>query len=190
MNYIGLSTCDTANGPGVRVSLFCSGCTLHCPGCFNEESWDFKAGKPFTDETLQTLLKALEEDFVDGLSLLGGDPLEPENQDEILRIVRAVREKFGTAKTIWLWTDAATKRWRTARCSNMWTFWWTAPTSKSSRCTRRAAGSEAPISASSRSIPQRLLEGVPAAVGRVSQACTGMKFLINTVLIKDFRSKL
>ena len=63
MNYIGLSTCDTANGPGVRVSLFCSGCTLHCPGCFNEESWDFGAGRPFTDETLATLLKALEEDL-------------------------------------------------------------------------------------------------------------------------------
>ena len=104
MNYIGLSTCDTANGPGVRVSLFCSGCTLHCPGCFNEESWDFGAGRPFTDETLATLLKALEEDFVEGLSLLGGDPLEPENRDEVLRIVRAVRERFGSTKTIWLWT--------------------------------------------------------------------------------------
>lgn len=101
MNYIGLSTCDTANGPGVRVSLFCSGCTLHCPGCFNEESWDFGAGRPFTDETLATLLKALEEDFVEGLSLLGGDPLEPENRDEVLRIVRAVRERFGNTKTIW-----------------------------------------------------------------------------------------
>ena len=104
MNYIGLSTCDTANGPGVRVSLFCSGCTLHCPGCFNEESWDFGAGRPFTDETLATLLKALEEDFVEGLSLLGGDPLEPENRDEVLRMVRAVRERFGSTKTIWLWT--------------------------------------------------------------------------------------
>ena len=104
MNYIGLNTCDTANGPGVRVSLFCSGCTLHCPGCFNEESWDFCAGKPFTDETLETILTALEEPFIEGLSLLGGDPLEPENQPEILRIVKAVRERFGNTKTIWLWT--------------------------------------------------------------------------------------
>lgn len=104
MNYIGLNTCDTANGPGVRVSLFCSGCTLHCPGCFNEESWDFCAGKPFTDETLATILTALEEPFIEGLSLLGGDPLEPENQPDILRIVKAVRERFGDTKTIWLWT--------------------------------------------------------------------------------------
>lgn len=104
MHYIGLNTCDTANGPGVRVSLFCSGCTLHCPGCFNEESWDFCAGKPFTDETLETILTALEEPFIEGLSLLGGDPLEPENQPEILRIVKAVRERFGNTKTIWLWT--------------------------------------------------------------------------------------
>ena len=104
MNYIGLNTCDAANGPGVRVSLFCSGCTLHCPGCFNEESWDFCAGKPFTDETLTTILTALEEPFIEGLSLLGGDPLEPENQPDILRIVKAVRERFGDTKTIWLWT--------------------------------------------------------------------------------------
>ena len=104
MNYIGLNTCDTANGPGVRVSLFCSGCTLHCPGCFNEESWDFCAGKPFTEETLATILTALEEPFIEGLSLLGGDPLEPENQPDILRIVKAVRERFGDTKTIWLWT--------------------------------------------------------------------------------------
>ena len=104
MNYIGLNTCDTANGPGVRVSLFCSGCTLHCSGCFNEESWDFCAGKPFTEETLTTILTALEEPFIEGLSLLGGDPLEPENQPDILRIVKAVRERFGDTKTIWLWT--------------------------------------------------------------------------------------
>jgi anaerobic ribonucleoside-triphosphate reductase activating protein len=104
MNYIGLSTCDAANGPGMRVSLFCSGCTLHCKGCFNPESWDFKAGKPFTDETLEKLLKALEEPFVSGLSLLGGDPLEPANEPEVLRIVKAVRERFGDKKTIWLWT--------------------------------------------------------------------------------------
>lgn len=104
MHYIGLSTCDTANGPGVRVSLFCSGCTLRCKGCFNPESWDFEAGKPFTDETLATLVKALEEPYVGGLSLLGGDPLEPRNESEVLRIVKTVREKFGTSKTIWLWT--------------------------------------------------------------------------------------
>ena len=104
MNYIGLSTCDTANGPGVRVSLFCSGCTLHCKGCFNEESWDFCAGRPFTDETLAKLLTARDDDFVEGLSPLGGDPMEDSNRPEILRIVKAVRERFGSTKTIWLWT--------------------------------------------------------------------------------------
>ncbi len=104
MNYVGLSTCDTANGPGVRVSLFCSGCTVRCPGCFNPESWDFAAGKPFTEETLEALLRALADPFVEGLSILGGDPLEPENEPEVLRIVRSVRERFGSSKTIWLWT--------------------------------------------------------------------------------------
>lgn len=110
MHYIGLNTCDSANGPGVRVSLFVSGCTLKCKGCFNEESWDFKAGKPFTDETLQKILKALDDDFIEGLSLLGGDPMEEANRDEVLRIVRAVREKFGARKTIWLWTGRRRER--------------------------------------------------------------------------------
>ena len=79
MNYIGISDFDTANGPGVRVSLFVSGCRLRCRGCFNPESWDFDAGKPYDESVQERLLKALEEDYVDGLSLLGGDPLEPEN---------------------------------------------------------------------------------------------------------------
>ncbi len=104
MNYIGLNTCDTANGPGVRVSLFCSGCRLHCKGCFNEESWDFCAGRPFTEETVKTILTALEEPFVQGLSLLGGDPLEPENEPVLLELVRAVRARFGQKKDIWMWT--------------------------------------------------------------------------------------
>ena len=104
MNYIGLNTCDTANGPGIRVSLFCSGCRVHCKGCFNPESWNFCAGKPFTEETLETILKALDEPFVRGLSLLGGDPLEPENEPEILKLVEAVREKFGDTKDVWMWT--------------------------------------------------------------------------------------
>lgn len=104
MNYVGISSFDTANGPGVRVSLFVSGCRLHCPGCFNPESWDFEAGKPYTEETKNQILKALEEDFVKGLSLLGGDPLEPENVEELTELCKAVREKFGDRKDIWLWT--------------------------------------------------------------------------------------
>lgn len=114
MNYIGLSTCDASNGPGMRVSLFCSGCTLRCPGCFNEESWDFRAGRPFTDETLKTILQALDEPYIEGLSLLGGDPMEPANEPDILRIVRAVREKFGRTKTIWLWTGRRYEKVRTS----------------------------------------------------------------------------
>ena len=104
MHYIGLSSCDTANGPGVRVSLFVSGCTLRCKGCFNPESWDFEAGKPYDEAVKARLLKALEEEYVEGLSLLGGDPLEPENVDELTELCRAVREKFGNKKSIWLWT--------------------------------------------------------------------------------------
>ena len=67
--------CDTANGPGVRVSLFVSGCTLRCKGCFNPKSWDFSAGKPFTEETVETIFRFLDEPYVAGLSILGGDPL-------------------------------------------------------------------------------------------------------------------
>lgn len=104
MNYIGISDFDTANGPGVRVSLFVSGCRLHCRGCFNPESWDFEAGKHYDETVKARLLKALEEEYVEGLSLLGGDPLEPENVDELTELCQAVREKFGNKKSIWLWT--------------------------------------------------------------------------------------
>ena len=103
MNYSGINFCDTANGPGVRVSLFVSGCSLHCEGCFNKEAWDRQFGKPFTDETLNTLLEALREPYVDGLSLLGGDPLEPYNEAVVERICSLVRDRFPD-KTIWLWT--------------------------------------------------------------------------------------
>ena len=74
MNYIGLSAYDTANGPGVRVSLFVSGCTLRCKGCFNKESWSFTAGRPFTAETEAQIMKALDSKWIAGFSLLGGDP--------------------------------------------------------------------------------------------------------------------
>ena len=80
MNYIGLSAYDTANGPGVRVSLFVSGCTLRCKGCFNKESWSFTAGRPFTAETEAQIMKALDSKWIAGFSLLGGDPFEPEHE--------------------------------------------------------------------------------------------------------------
>lgn len=104
MNYIGFSKCDSANGEGMRVSIFVSGCTLHCKGCFNKESWDFNAGKKFTEETMNELLTALEDPFISGLSILGGDPLEESNIDTVYEIVKNVHLKFGKTKTIWLWT--------------------------------------------------------------------------------------
>lgn len=103
MNYIGLSKYDTANGPGVRVSLFVSGCTVHCKGCFNQESWDFAAGKTFTDETTTAILKALDNPYVAGFSLLGGDPFEPEHEATLVKLLAAVKTRF-PEKTIWAWT--------------------------------------------------------------------------------------
>lgn len=104
MNYIGLSSCDTANGPGVRVSLFVSGCTLRCKGCFNPESWDFSAGKPFTEETVETIFRYLDEPYVAGLSILGGDPLEESNVPVVTDLARRVKERYGDKRDVWLWT--------------------------------------------------------------------------------------
>lgn len=104
MHYIGLSSCDTANGPGVRVSLFVSGCTLRCKGCFNPESWDFEAGKPFTEETVETIFRYLDEPYVAGLSILGGDPLEESNVPVVTDLARRVKERYGTKRDVWLWT--------------------------------------------------------------------------------------
>ena len=103
MNYGEIKTCDIANGEGVRVSLFVSGCTHHCKNCFNDVAWDFGYGKPFTEETEEMLLEALEPDYVDGLSLLGGEPFEPENQRALLPFLKKVRERF-PKKNIWCYT--------------------------------------------------------------------------------------
>lgn len=104
MNYCGFSKYDTANGPGVRVSIFVSGCTLHCKGCFNPESWDFKAGKPFDSEARRMLFKALENPYVKGLSILGGDPFEEGNLDAVTELVREFRKRFRNAKDLWIWS--------------------------------------------------------------------------------------
>ena len=103
MNYIGFSKYDTANGPGVRVSLFVAGCTLHCKGCFNEASWDFKAGKPFDAAAEAAVLRALDNPYVAGFSLLGGDPFEPEHERVLLGLLSTIKAKF-PEKTIWAWT--------------------------------------------------------------------------------------
>lgn len=103
MNYSGLNTCDSANGDGLRVSLFVSGCSLHCKGCFNKDAWDKNYGKEFTEETMDTLLEALRSPWIDGLSILGGDPLEPYNIPTVNYIASLVKQLYPT-KTIWLWT--------------------------------------------------------------------------------------
>ena len=103
MNYSGLNFYDTANGEGIRVSLFVSGCSLHCKGCFNKESWDRAYGKEFTEDTIESILKALESPWITGLSILGGDPLEDYNIPTESHLVALVKER-NPAKTIWLWT--------------------------------------------------------------------------------------
>jgi len=100
MNYAMIKNCDIANGPGVRVSLFVSGCTHHCAGCFNEEAWDFHYGKPFTQETIDSILTLLEPPHIKGLTLLGGEPFEPQNQPEIIKLLRQVKAKYPD-KSIW-----------------------------------------------------------------------------------------
>ena len=94
MYYADLKKVDIANGEGVRVSLFVSGCRHHCKGCFNEIAWNFKYGKEFTEETVNEIMKELDHDYVEGLSLLGGEPLEPENQTALADLVEKVKEKY------------------------------------------------------------------------------------------------
>jgi len=103
MNYAELKTTDIANGEGVRVSLFVSGCRRHCKGCFNEIAWDFSYGKPFDDEAQKRVLDALSPDYIAGLTVLGGDPFEPENQRALLPFLKKVRSLF-PQKTIWCYT--------------------------------------------------------------------------------------
>ena len=100
MNYATIKNCDIANGPGVRVSLFVSGCTHRCPGCFNEVAWDFDYGQPFTEETIETILKMLRPAHIKGLTLLGGEPFEPQNQDAIVVLLRRVKQEL-PEKSIW-----------------------------------------------------------------------------------------
>ncbi|MGN0204748.1 MAG: anaerobic ribonucleoside-triphosphate reductase activating protein [Coprococcus sp.] len=103
MNYADIKYCDVANGKGVRVSLFVSGCTHHCKGCFNEEAWDFQYGKPFTEETIRQVMVYLDRPYIAGLSLLGGEPFEHVNQQGLLPLLRQVKAKF-PEKNIWCYT--------------------------------------------------------------------------------------
>ena len=103
MNYGDIKKIDVANGPGVRVSLFVSGCTHHCKGCFNPETWDFSFGKPFTDETIDEIIEALAPDYITGFSLLGGEPFEHTNQKALIPLLRRIKRTYPN-KTIWCYS--------------------------------------------------------------------------------------
>ena len=100
MHYATIKNCDIANGPGVRVSLFVSGCTHRCPGCFNEVAWDFDYGEEFTQDTVDKILEMLKPSHVKGLTLLGGEPFEPQNQPDIVKLLREIKERY-PEKSIW-----------------------------------------------------------------------------------------
>lgn len=104
MNIAKIKPVSIENGPGVRVSVFVSGCRRHCPGCHNPEAWDFEYGEKCTEETIAYIMQLLKPDYVDGLSILGGEPLEPENINDVLGMINAVYLHYGTTKTVWLYT--------------------------------------------------------------------------------------
>ena len=103
MNYGAIKKVDVANGPGVRVSLFVSGCRNHCKGCFNPETWDFSYGQPFTKETENEIIEALRPSWIQGLSILGGEPMEPENEAALIPFLERVRAEL-PGKDIWLYS--------------------------------------------------------------------------------------
>ena len=103
MNYGEIKKYDIADGPGVRVTLFVSGCRHHCKGCFNAETWDFHYGNLYTEKTEKEILDALNHPYIAGLTLLGGEPFEPENQEELVRLLKEIKENY-PKKNIWCYT--------------------------------------------------------------------------------------
>lgn len=103
MNYCNIKNCDIANGTGVRVSLFVSGCRNHCNGCFQKETWDFSYGEKFTKETEDKILEMLAPTYINGLTILGGEPFEEENQRALLPFVKRVRAAY-PEKDIWVFS--------------------------------------------------------------------------------------
>lgn len=103
MYYGSIKSYDIADGPGVRVSLFVSGCRHHCKGCFNAETWDFEYGRPYTKETEDAVIRMLGEEYIKGLTVLGGEPFEPENQPEVAGLLKRVKEIYPD-KDIWCYT--------------------------------------------------------------------------------------
>ncbi len=104
MYYGDIKNCDAANGPGVRISLFVSGCTHKCKGCFNEATWDFCYGDPYGQEQEDKIIELLRPSYITGLTVLGGEPMEPQNQPEVLKLLRRVRKEFGDSKSIWVYS--------------------------------------------------------------------------------------
>lgn len=103
MNYADIKQYDVANGPGIRISLFVSGCNHHCKGCFNKVAWDFNYGTPFTDKTIDTIIEYLNKPYIAGLTLLGGEPIEPINQKALLPLIKRVKQIYPD-KNIWCFT--------------------------------------------------------------------------------------
>ncbi len=115
MYYGEIKKRDIANGWGVRVSLFVSGCRNACPHCFNKDTWDFKFGTPFTENTAEEIIKALAPDYINGLTLLGGEPMEPENQEELLRLTERVKAEMPN-KDIWCFTGFTLEELQSRDC--------------------------------------------------------------------------
>lgn len=109
MNYATIKTHDIANGPGVRVSLFVSGCTHHCKDCFNQEAWDFAYGEPFDQSVITHILNLLAPDYIRGITYLGGEPLDPRNQEGLLELTRQIRAQY-PQKSIWCFTGYVWER--------------------------------------------------------------------------------
>lgn len=103
MHYGEIKNCDIANGPGVRISLFVSGCTNHCKNCFQPQTWDFKYGNPFTKETESKILDMLTPSYINGLTVLGGEPFEPSNQRVLYPFLKRVAEQY-PQKNIWMFS--------------------------------------------------------------------------------------
>lgn len=103
MNFATIKPYDVANGPGIRVSLFVSGCTHQCKGCFNQVAWDFEYGNEFTEKIMNHLLSLLKPNYIQGLTLLGGEPMDPRNQEQVLQIIKNVKQHY-PQKNIWVYS--------------------------------------------------------------------------------------
>ena len=104
MNITNIKYFSTVNGTGVRTAVFVSGCNLHCEGCFNSSAWSFDTGHELSPELIEKILDSIEPEYISGLSILGGEPLDLKNQSGVKKLIEEFRKRFGNSKTIWLWT--------------------------------------------------------------------------------------